>query len=398
MAQDLPPSNEDRISHLEATIDDLRSQGEATKSMLQAILDKLSAPAPNLVPPPALNPVTSPALSHPGPEPNTPLSPISIFNTPSTGRKRPVLKASVPGDFTGDRTKGKAFLSSCRTYMRLCSEAFPDDTTQIIWALSFMKSDRAYRWAQRALDFEVRVGALQFLDWADFEKEFRKDFTPLNAEATAVNTLEGTSYFQGKRSVDDYLDQFRDLIEDSGYTDKKTLVVKFRRGLDCQIASAIGAMATGRPSDTNPEGWYSLVVQLDQNRATNEAFQASYWSPQMSAPHSSNPRAGLISAPRVPATSQPVRFVHTNPTPGNPVLMDIDAACRAKAINDNCRRCGRPGHWSKDCELRYNVRHMTADEMSELIENQLATLDVAHSEPEEEVVAAPVEDFVPSSE
>ena len=62
MAQDLPPSNEDHISHLEATIDDLKSQGEATKSMLQAILDKLGTPAPNLVPPPALNPVTSPAL------------------------------------------------------------------------------------------------------------------------------------------------------------------------------------------------------------------------------------------------------------------------------------------------------------------------------------------------
>lgn len=358
--------------------------------MLQSILDKLGAPAPN--------PVPSPLLPHLGLQPNTPLSPISTFNTPSASRKRPVLKASVPGDFTGDRTKGKAFLSSCRTYMRLCPEAFPDETTRIIWALSFMKSDRAYRWAQRALDFEVRVGALQFLDWADFEKEFRKDFTPLNAEAAAVNTLEGTSYFQGRRSVDDYLDQFRDLVEDSGYTDKKTLVVKFRRGLDRRIASTIGAMATGRPSDTNPEGWYSLAVQLDQNRATDEAFQASYRSPQTSAPHSSNPRAGLISIPRVPAASQPVRFAHTNPTPGNPVPMDIDAARKAKAINDNCRRCGKPGHWSRDCELRFDVRHMTADEMSALMENQLAALDVAHSEPEEEVVAAPVEDFVSSSE
>ena len=83
--------------------------------------------------------------------------------------------------------------------MRLCPEAFPDKTTQIIWALLFMKSDQAYCWAQRALDFEVRVGALQFLDWADFEKEFQKDFTPLNAKATAVNMLEGTSYFQGRR-------------------------------------------------------------------------------------------------------------------------------------------------------------------------------------------------------
>ena len=50
----------------------------------------------------------------------------------------------------------------------------------------------------------------------------------MNAEAVAVNTLEGTSYFQGRCSVDDYLDQFHDLVEDSGYTDKKTLVVKFR--------------------------------------------------------------------------------------------------------------------------------------------------------------------------
>ena len=139
MAQDLPPSNEDCISHLKATIDDLKSQSEATKSMLQSILDKLSALAPN--------PVPSPLLPHLGLQPNTPLSPISTFNTPSASQKRPILKASVPGDFTGDCTKGKAFLSSCRTYMRLCPEAFPDETTRIIWALSFMKSDRAYRWA-----------------------------------------------------------------------------------------------------------------------------------------------------------------------------------------------------------------------------------------------------------
>jgi len=157
-------------------------------------------------------------------------------------------------------------------------------------------------------------------------------------------------------------------------------------------------MATSHPSNTNPKGWYSLAVQLDQNRATDEAFQAFYRSPQTSVPHSSNPRVGLISAPRVPAMSQPVRFAHTNPTPSNPVPMDIDAACKAKAINDNCHRCSKPGHWSKDCELRYNVRHMTTDEMSELIENQLAALDVSRLEPKEEVVAAPVEDFVSSSE
>jgi len=58
--------------------------------------------------------------------------------------------------------------------------------------------------------------------------EFWKDFTPLNTKATAVNTLEENSYFQGKRSVNDYLDQFHNLIYDSRYVDQKTIVVKFQ--------------------------------------------------------------------------------------------------------------------------------------------------------------------------
>ena len=65
--------------------------------------------------------------------------------------------------------------------------------------------------------------------------------------------------------------------------------------------------------------------------------------------------------------------------------MDIDAARKAKAINDNCCCCGKLGHWSKDCELWFDVHYMTADKMSALMENQLTALDVVHSEPEEEV-------------
>lgn len=83
------------------------------------------------------------------------------------------------------------------------------------------------------------------MDWLDFEEEFRKDFLPLNSEADAVNILEMTAYFQGKQTVDDYLDQFRDLIYDSGYTDPKTIVVKFRRGLDRRISTALAGMASG---------------------------------------------------------------------------------------------------------------------------------------------------------
>jgi len=50
---------------------------------------------------------------------------------------------------------------------------------------------------------------------------------PLDSEATAINILEMTAYFQGKRTVNNYLDQFRDLIYDSRYTNPKTIVIKF---------------------------------------------------------------------------------------------------------------------------------------------------------------------------
>jgi hypothetical protein len=47
-------------------------------------------------------------------------------------------------------------------------------------------------------------------------------------EATAMNVLEMSAYFQGKRMVDDHLDYFQDLVYDSGYSDPKTIMVKFR--------------------------------------------------------------------------------------------------------------------------------------------------------------------------
>ena len=141
---------------------------------------------------------------------------------------RPLIKAATPADFNGERDRGKAFMATCRTYIRLNAGTFANDDTKIIWAMSYMKSRRASRWAQRELATEASRGRLQFLDWKDFESEFRLDFEPIDATNAAVNKLEGDSYFQKRRTVDEYLDEFRDLIADSLYTDPRTTVVKFR--------------------------------------------------------------------------------------------------------------------------------------------------------------------------
>ena len=97
-------------------------------------------------------------------------------------------------------------------------------------------------------------------------------------------------------------------------------------------------MVTGRPTDVDAEGWFELAVQLDQNQAADEAFQASYQLGLAMAPvpAHSNSCPGLVSVPRHTPPQLATCFAHTNPTPGNPVPMDIDAACRGKLMPDTC--------------------------------------------------------------
>jgi hypothetical protein len=84
----------------------------------------------------------------------------------------------------------------------------------------------------------------------------------------ATNKLEGTFYFQSHQTVDDYLSEFQDLISDSSYTDPKTIVVKFQRGLN-PFVDVVATMASGRPDDLDPEAWFEATIQ---NQGANAAF------------------------------------------------------------------------------------------------------------------------------
>jgi hypothetical protein len=255
-----------------------------------------------------------------------------------------------------------------------------------------MKAGRAAKWAARVFRWEEEnPRSYKFVDWEEFNKEFKEEFCPLHSDVAAINRLESTSYFQNKRSVDEYLDEFLDLISEAGYTDPKTIVVKFRRGLDSRIQDAVATMASGRPSNEEPTDWYEAARTLDQNQATNEAFRSAYRLPN---PISSQPR------PVVPGLLCPPVHAHTRPSPGNPVPMDIDAARKKASLPIACYRCGKPGHKTPECDLRFDVRALTIDELQGYLEDRLAKLDVAPSEEEveEEEEKSDQQDFAPRNE
>jgi hypothetical protein len=217
----------------------------------------------------------------------------------------------------------------------------------------------------------------KFLDWEDFREEFRKEFTPSHADALAINRLESNGYYQKNRSLDDYVDKFQDLIVDSGYTDPKTIVVKFRRGLNTQIQNAVATsstMASGRPSDASPEQWYNMARTIDQNRAANKAFSSTYRSPVPSL----GPVATSVIRPAAPSVR--AGHSHIHPTPRNPVPMDLDTT-RGAATTPLRFRCKKPGHFGRDCPMQFDVRSMNIDELQEALGLRLAELDVAPSDP-----------------
>jgi len=118
-------------------------------------------------------------------------------------------------------------------------------------------------WPKSLYSVTADTSVFPIQTWRDFEQQFQVHFFPVNAEADAINALEGTSYHQGGHTVDDYLDNFQALVSDAGYMDPRTLVVKFRQGLRLGIQNQIATMLYGQPADTDPDAWYRAAQRID---------------------------------------------------------------------------------------------------------------------------------------
>ena len=61
--------------------------------------------------------------------------------------------------------------------------------------------------------------------------------------------------------------------------------------------------------------------------------------------------------------------------------MDIDVACKAKAISDVCHHCRAAGHWVKDCPHKFDVWYMDTDKLETVLEDKFAAKDAALAGP-----------------
>ena len=61
---------------------------------------------------------------------------------------------------------------------------------------------------------------------------FMEQSCPKNKQLAVLTKLEGTSWYQARDMVENYIDQFQELIDVVEYDDDKTIVIKFCKGLN----------------------------------------------------------------------------------------------------------------------------------------------------------------------
>jgi hypothetical protein len=189
--------------------------------------------------------------------------------------------------------------------------------------------------------------------------------------------------------MDEYIDEFKDLIDQAGYADGLAVVMKFRKGLRRDIQDQIAQLAHGRPDDSFPEGWYEAALCCAENMEANTLFHGVSRTTTAGGFRNFAPTSHFAAPPSAPpprpAPAQPYRASQ------NPVPMEIDAAKKKAAMPEVCYRCGEPGHRKPQCPRRFDVRHMTLEECEEWMQERALQQDAEEiAQKEEEAVE---EDF-----
>jgi hypothetical protein len=126
-----------------------------------------------------------------------------------------------------------------------------------------MKSGRASEFTSNLVEYAETNGHDYYADWPAFHVAFIENFLPANESTAAILRLESDCFYQGKCTINEYLNEFKALVQCSGYKEKLGIVIKFHCSLNHKIHNKIAESGPLRPDDEQPDLWYEAAQLLD---------------------------------------------------------------------------------------------------------------------------------------
>ena len=259
-------------------------------------------------------------------QPIAPQTPVTfeqlawLFGQRSQESHPKTVRMKEPDAFDGKGIHARNFLMECELYIEANAHQFPQDTSKILFVLSYCKEGSALSYREHVVN--SAKANKTYGTFLEFTENFRKAFITSDDKGEAMRELQKHKQIAG---VDAYIQRFKMLISRAGITDFEASKTYFVTGLGTNLLNRIMQQPV-LPED-NMEAWYALVQSFDRTERYIQSLKGG------------RPTGGTYTTKVLP--------------PGEP--MEIDAVRLSKEDHERymkegrCFNCAGTGHIGRNC-------------------------------------------------
>src|SRR6266436_5261652 len=115
-------------------------------------------------------------------------------------------KVATPSPFSSAQDDQDCFKAECSLYLSMRHSEFPDERSNALFVLLYMKGGTAGPWATQRINSILYLSKAEEVTWAGFVLELDEMFADPNCQATARRKL--TTLYQGDSSVEELIREF----------------------------------------------------------------------------------------------------------------------------------------------------------------------------------------------
>ena len=167
------------------------------------------------------------------------------------------MEVAKPAIFSREAGKVGGFINTCKLYLRM-KMGGATIVEQVYWILSHVQGGSADIWKENVME-KLEAGEIKYETVEEFLTILKKEFD--GGEEEAVKVAELRKMEQGGRTMEEFMQEFKQAARGSGY-EGRPLVEEFKRGMNRGIRRKL--IEAENPLASIKQ-WYKREMALDRN-------------------------------------------------------------------------------------------------------------------------------------